>query len=133
MIDKPMLTELQLKALEIYIDTGSIKSVCDELQIKRGTFYGWLRTDEWKDAIKAIKENVYDELSERVAISMHIALDTVMRVMRTADPTTFNQLKAAEMILNFVNVLYKQDATNTQSGLVVILPQKDIIDDSNNS
>ena len=103
----------------VYDEKKTNKQICEELDIRESTFYGWFHMEVFAKALQKERDAKFKELSNK-------ALKKLEKLMDCDDART--SIRAVEMILNENNHLKgKMDISlNTQNEITIKL-----IDDDN--
>jgi len=93
----PKLSQRQLKAIPIFLESNSLIEVCKRANIGTSTYYRWMANPRFKEALQEARGNLYDASFEKLKLSFQKAADTLISLLE--NPQVWVKLRASERIL----------------------------------
>lgn len=98
-------TEQQVVFISEYAATANVSRAAAAAGISRGTAYSMLAKREVTDAIQQMRNQAMSNAWTSLAAGLQSAVDVVKAVLDSDDTTTNSKLRAAELIINQVQIL----------------------------
>ncbi len=77
----PGITDQQLSAIPVILDSSSVNELCKKLGISRTTYYDWLKNEDFKSELKEQRMRVVREALDRLKCAMTKAADELVRLL----------------------------------------------------
>ena len=98
-------TEQQLVFISEYAATANVSRAAVAAGVSRGTGYAWLAKREFMDAVQELRSRAATDAWTSLAAGLQDAVDVVRSVLTSDTATTNAKLRAADMLINQVQIL----------------------------
>jgi hypothetical protein len=95
-----MIRPKQQKALLTLFATGSVTEAAAEAGVTRKTFYKWLKTDDFRQAILTVEAEALEALSRSLLSMADLAVATLRNAMTDKAAPAASKIRAAEITLD---------------------------------
>ncbi|MGZ9241521.1 MAG: hypothetical protein ACXW6K_13655 [Candidatus Binatia bacterium] len=79
--------------------TLPVESACQQAKLAKPTFYGWLKQDHFKAALKKAQDEIFSDSIGRIKGSVGKAVETLTTLMDSADRQI--SLRACEKVIEY--------------------------------
>jgi len=95
-----MLNQRQIKTIPILIGCDTVEEAARQADIARGTIYGWLKQEEFQNAVESARKKLLDRAMNKL---LNVAMDAVLALEKllTAESEAVRRA-AANDILNHI-------------------------------
>ena len=94
-----VLTPKQLRVIPFLLESPSIEEGCKKARVAKATFYGWLKEEAFKEALRSQREEVIRGGLETLKANVSRATETLVRLLDSEKEAI--QVRAAEDIIEF--------------------------------
>ncbi len=93
------LTARQLRVIPFLLESPSIEEGCRKAGVAKATFYGWLKEEAFKEALRSQREEVIQGGLETLKANVSRATETLVRLLGSEKEAI--QVRAAEDIIEY--------------------------------
>lgn len=97
---KQDLSDKQLKFIDLYFKSNSIKDICNKLDIKRATYYSYLNNETIKSEIDKIRADLLKNTMIFLQNNLKTCSDELMQIIKNAETPPQVKINAINSVFN---------------------------------
>ena len=97
-LDKPPLTERQVKALPLFASCLTYEEACRRAGIDRSTFYNWLRDPAFKAELNRLRDSIIEEAVSILKTSATESVNKLRHLMLNGATESIQRASANDLL-----------------------------------